>query len=217
MEKEDKKRAGKIIKGSIFAIIGCVLCSCSALTYSGYDDHDWPWPITLYETYTKVGADTIVPLPQLIVKDTVLHKTFDDIMYLDSIYLSYSKFGEKSWYEVNMNEHSDTIFIEVRAHQYDAYWRPSKGKFDGMVVYRENYFLIRGDSASCNMTTSQSGDTLEFIFHGIGVKIYYILDRDYNFPEYAVIKYHYHKGCLQKHYVEINHAVLENGYFRKKS
>lgn len=209
MEQENKKQIGIIIQGSIFAAISCLLCSCSILSsYSNYAGKEGP--LVLTETYRTIPNDSMVSLPQMTIKDTILYEIFEDIMYLDSTYLSPLKFGEKSWYEAIIKEYCDTIFIELRSHQYEYYERPRNNLFDGVIFYKENYFLIRKGSSFCDLITNQLCDTLEFNSISNNSTVYYIFDKDYNFPEYAIIKYCYYKGCLRVQNIEVNKIVLNS-------
>lgn len=197
----------------IFLIVSFALWSCNVL------DNTTPvnLPLRIKGTYTAIPKDSMVSFPRMVITDTVLNNAFDAILYLDSIYLTHSKKGEKSWYEVNITAPYDTIIINLYAHQYAVYERPLEKQFDGVILYRDNFFLIRGDSAICDKVMHRSCDSLEFNSISTNTTIYYILDTDYNYPEYATIKYYYYNGYLQKQKVEVNNYILENGYLHRKN
>ncbi len=198
---------------SLFLIVSFALCSCGAFE----NTTSVKLPMLITGTYTVIPNDSMVSFPKMVITDTILNKAFDSILQLDSIYLTHSKNGEKSWYEVNITAPLDTIIIILYAHQYTYSNRPLEKLFDGVVLHKGNYFLIRGDSVICDKLMHRSRDSLKFNSISKNTTTYYILDPDYNFPEFASIKYYYYNGYLNKQKTEINNYILEDGYLHRKN
>lgn len=158
----------------------------------------------------------MVTCPIIKLKDTMLYKSFDDILNLNSTYLTHAKYGYRTWFEVNITTTLDTTNINIYARQYTNYNRIEPGQYDGVVQYKDYLFLTRFDSASNSYIERCINDSITFNKAYQGIVVYFIVDYNYNFPEYAYVQYVYHNGLFEIKRIEINNLLLENGLFREK-
>ena len=139
MDSENKMFSKKTFLFVFFVAIIFMLSSCDILSYSESKQEF----LNLTGTYTVIPNDSIVTIPQLRILDTALYKSFDEVLYLTSVYLTHAKNGEKTWYEVKLKTNQDTIIIDIYAHQYRVEDRAREGKYTGVFQYKENKFLIK--------------------------------------------------------------------------
>ena len=196
----------------LFVTIVLVLNSCDILTYADTFKEE----LTITKKYSSIPNDSVVTFPLLTINDSNYYKSFDDVIRLNATYLTHSKHGEKSWYEVNFKIQYDTTCIDIYTHQYCVEDRAKIGKFRGVILYEGNLFLIRTDSNIMNLI-KQTNDSLTFNSAYNGVRIFYILEENQNRPEYIYAKYLYVNGDLQKERIEINNFILQNGVFIKNN
>lgn len=212
MDSENKMFPKKTFLFVFFVAIIFMLSSCDILSYSE-SKQDF---LNLTGTYTVIPNDSIVTIPQLRILDTALYKSFDEVLYLTSVYLTHAKNGEKTWYEVKLKTNQDTIIIDIYAHQYRVEDRVREGKYTGVFQYKENKFLIKTDSIAGCRLISYADDSLTFNSAYRGTVVYNILDRNYNYPEFIFAKYAYHNGKTETIRIEINNYIYSNGCFYKK-
>ena len=175
-----------------------------------------PESIIHTQRYEQIPPDSTVTCPIITLIDTVLYKSFDDIIYLNSTYLTHVKHGSRTWFEVNIRTSSDTTSIEIYARQYTLYNPIEPNQYDGVVLYKDHLFLTRFDSTSSSCIERYIDDSITFNILYQGMVIYFIQDHNYNLPEYAYAQYVCHDGGIERKRVEINNLLFENGFFREK-
>lgn len=213
MDSENNMFFRKFFCFTFFITFFFAMSSCDILSHSESERNI----LNLTGTYTVIPNDSIVTIPLLRILDTVLYKSFDEVLYFNSVYLTHAKQGEKSWYEVTLTTVLDTINIDIFVHQYRVEDRVREGKFNGVFQYKENMFLIKTDSIAGSRLISYVDDSLTFNSAYCGTTVYYVLDRDYNYPEFIFAKYAYYNGKIETTRIEINNYLYDNGYFYKKN
>ena len=196
--------------GLSFAFSSCVLLWYKETTQVS------PESIACTERFDQIPDDSTVTCHKIALMDTVLYKSFDDIIYLNSTYLTHAKHGSRTWFEVDITTSFDTTNIEIYARQYTLYKPIEPSQYDGVVLYKDHLFLTRFDSTSSSCIKRCIDDSITFNRLYQGMDIYLILDYDYNLPEYAYAQYVCHNGHVERKCAEINNLLFENGFFKEK-
>lgn len=213
METENNFIVKRLVFYSVFVSFVLIMSSCDILMFSESERH----PIIINSTSIEIPNDSMVTLPIVKTNDSILLKSFDEVIFLNSVYLTHAKQGERTWYEANFSIVLDTINISIYAHQYEVADRVKPGQYKGVVPYNDNLFLIKIDSTSYREILEQTNDSITFNSIYKGVQVFFMIDENYNYPEYIKAKYTYHNKTLIKKRIEINNYLFEDGRFNPNS
>lgn len=189
--------------------------SCELLWYQE-KTQVYPESFACTQRFEIIPDDSTVTCSKIALMDTVLYKSFDDIIYLNSTYLTHAKRGLRTWFEVDITTSFDTTNIEIFARQYTLYNPIEPSQYDGVVLYKDHLFLTRFDSTSSSCIKRCINDSITFNRFYQGMDIYFILNYEYNLPEYAYAQYVCHNGLVERKRAEINNFLFENGFFKEK-
>lgn len=198
-----------------FTGLSFVFCSCVVLRHQE-ETQVFPKSFIGTQRYEQILDDSMVTCPKIALMDTVLYKSFDDVIYLSSTYLTHAKHGSRTWFEVDITTSFDTTNIKIYARQYTLYNPIEPSQYEGVVLYKEHLFLTRCDSANSSCIERCINDSITFNRLYQGMVVYFIPDYDYNLPEYAYAQYVCLSGRVERKRVEINNLLFENGFFKKK-